>query len=150
MGVLEYPVLPLAFGQFVDVQYRLPGRGLPAVLIEGGAPPKTPGVVGVAPEVVPVFPLLPDVRNAFVGIEDVLEAVAADRETRSACKCVDGALIALAHPFEGGIAGYRFQPEIGVIVGHVGTGAGQHGQDTGGGKQASGATQSCPRPFRAV
>ena len=116
VGSVPDPVLLLGGAQRVEVDHRLPGGMLLAVLLERRAPPEAAGVLCVPPEVVEEGAVLLDHGDAGVRVEDVEDALL---EGGEAARLQDpGALgVAGPGPLEGLLARDVLEPEVAVLGG---------------------------------
>jgi hypothetical protein len=115
LGTAPDPVLLLGRGQGVQVQDHIPLRLGLAEALQRGAPPQAAGVLLVAPEVVePVAPAHHR-GDAFLGIQDGLQALAGLGEAGFGLQQLAAGRVVLAHPVQGALALHIFQPQEGVF-----------------------------------
>ena len=110
-GAVPHPVLLLRRVEGVDVDQHLPVGLLGAVRVHRRAPPQSPWMLRVGPEVVQLVAAAHHVRDARRGVEDRFQLRRQCRRLAVRVEFLLGARVVLAHPFQRVIAGHVLEPQ---------------------------------------
>ena len=115
VGAFEDPVLFLFTGKLVKVENGFPLRVIGSVARQRGAPPLSPYIFVILPEIVNQSVADSPVGNSFPGGQDSGRGRLVAGVPGIGAKVGEGALVLRPDPLEGSFSLDLFEPEMGVV-----------------------------------